>query len=69
MLYKKSKTPGIGSVDELIYLNNFKLIREFFNWEKLQVLGRIYLATEGINAQLSVPEHCFDQFRSVVWNR
>ena len=35
----------------------------FFNWEKLQVLGRIYLATEGINAQLSVPEHCFDQFR------
>ena len=28
------KWPGIGSIDELIYLNNFKLIREFFKWEK-----------------------------------
>ena len=26
-------------------------------WNALSVFGRIYLADEGINAQLSVPEH------------
>ena len=31
---KTIKWPGVGSIDELIYLNNFKLIREFFMWEK-----------------------------------
>ena len=25
---------GVGSIDELIYLNNFKLVREFFKWKK-----------------------------------
>ena len=34
----------------------------FFNWEKLQVLGRIYLASEGINAQLSCPIHNWKNF-------
>ena len=29
----------------------------FFNWKKLQVLGRIYLASEGINAgNFSMPD-------------
>ena len=31
---KTIKWPGVGSSDELIYLNNFKLIREFFKWKK-----------------------------------
>ena len=31
---KTIKWPGVGSIDELIYLNNFKLIREFFKWKK-----------------------------------
>ncbi len=35
----------------------------FFSWEKLGVLGRIYLAEEGINAQISVPEHHIDEFK------
>ena len=34
----------------------------FSIWKKLEVLGRIYLAKEGINAQLSVPEHNWDAF-------
>ena len=34
----------------------------FSIWKKLEVLGRIYLAKEGINAQLSVPEHNWDTF-------
>ncbi|HTB05918.1 MAG TPA: rhodanese-related sulfurtransferase [Bacteroidia bacterium] len=34
----------------------------FAFWQSLNVLGRIYIAHEGINAQLSVPEHNFKQF-------
>ena len=33
----------------------------------LQVLGRIYLAEEGINAQVSVPKHQFDTFREYLY--
>lgn len=29
----------------------------------LQVFGRIYVANEGINAQVSIPEHHFEEFR------
>ena len=33
-------------------------------WKKLDVLGRIYIAEEGINAQISVPEHNFNLFKN-----
>ncbi len=36
------------------------------DWTAFQVLGRIYVATEGINAQVSVPEHTLDAFRKHV---
>jgi UPF0176 protein len=36
----------------------------FKNWTELQCFGRIYLAHEGINAQMSVPEHHWDAFVS-----
>lgn len=32
------------------------------DWYKLDCFGRIYIAREGINAQMSVPEHHFDSF-------
>ncbi len=32
------------------------------NWSALDCLGRIYVAREGINAQMSVPEHHLDAF-------
>ena len=35
----------------------------FVQWNKLQVLGRIYIAQEGINAQLSVPEDNWEIFK------
>ena len=38
----------------------------YAEWETLGVLGRIYLAGEGINAQLSVPAHHFEAFRKAV---
>jgi UPF0176 protein len=36
------------------------------SWKNLGVLGRIYLAHEGINAQLSIPEHNWDEFVNIV---
>ena len=47
-------------------IGNPQLFRDhlFLNWEQLDVLGRIYVAHEGINAQLSLPAENFDQFKS-----
>ena len=36
----------------------------YLAWDKLDVLGRIYVANEGINAQLSVPAENFDAFKN-----
>ena len=35
----------------------------FISWNALDVLGRIYVAHEGVNAQLSVPAPKFDAFK------
>ena len=47
-------------------LGNPQLFRDFLfiNWNPLEVLGRIYVANEGINAQLSVPAKQFDAFKA-----
>lgn len=36
----------------------------FIKWDSLDVLGRIYVATEGINAQLSLPAENFENFKT-----
>lgn len=36
----------------------------FVQWNDLDVLGRIYVAHEGINAQLSVPAETFGEFKA-----
>ncbi len=36
----------------------------FITWDKLDVLGRIYVATEGINGQLSLPADRFNEFKA-----
>tara|TARA_B100001250_G_scaffold199998_1_gene171514 strand:- start:118 stop:1152 length:1035 start_codon:yes stop_codon:yes gene_type:complete len=36
---------------------------ELYNqWNELNILGRVYIAEEGINAQISIPEPVFDTF-------
>lgn len=40
----------------------------FLEMEKLGVLGRIYVANEGINAQISVPEANKDAFRNYLYS-
>ena len=47
-------------------INNTGIFRNhmFLAWNDLDVLGRIYIASEGINAQLSVPAENFEAFKS-----
>jgi len=46
-------------------IGNPELFRNhiFINWNNIDVLGRIYVANEGINAQLSVPADNFEVFK------
>lgn len=45
-----------------------KLRDELFKqWSALGCFGRIYLAHEGINAQMSVPEHNWDAFKEQLY--
>ncbi|NNE76608.1 MAG: rhodanese-related sulfurtransferase [Pricia sp.] len=48
------------------HIGNPKIFRNhlFIHWNELEVLGRIYVAHEGINAQLSVPAANFEAFKS-----
>jgi len=48
------------------HIGNPALFRDhlFINWDALEVLGRIYVAHEGINAQLSVPADNFEAFKA-----
>tara|TARA_R110002051_G_scaffold63597_2_gene115789 strand:+ start:575 stop:1606 length:1032 start_codon:yes stop_codon:yes gene_type:complete len=47
------------------HIKNPQLFRNhlFINWHEMDVLGRIYIANEGINAQLSVPAENFESFK------
>ena len=49
-------------------LGNPSLFRDhlFILWSDLDVLGRIYVAKEGINAQLSVPKENYEKFKISV---
>jgi UPF0176 protein len=40
----------------------------FVAWDEMDVLGRIYVASEGINAQLSVPAKTFDAFKDHLYS-
>jgi len=46
-------------------ISNTSLFRDYLfqMWEHLDVLGRIYIASEGINAQLSIPSQNFKKFK------
>jgi UPF0176 protein len=49
-------------------IGNPELFRNhlFVAWDELAVLGRIYVAHEGINAQLSVPANHFEAFKNFL---
>jgi len=51
-----------------VKIENIEAFRDtlFLAFTELNVLGRIYVAHEGINAQLSVPEQTFELFQNFV---
>jgi len=51
-----------------VIINSTSDLRDelYESWKNLGVLGRIYLAHEGVNAQLSIPEHNWDEFVKIV---
>ncbi len=40
----------------------------YIKFNELGVFGRIYIAGEGINAQMSVPTHNYDAFKATLYN-
>lgn len=56
------------SLYKYVKIENPKKMRDelYIAWDAIGVLGRIYVAQEGINAQVSVPTHAVDIFRRHV---
>ncbi len=57
------------SLYRYVNIKNPKEIRDmlFAQWSRLGCLGRIYIAEEGINAQMSVPEHNWEEFKDELY--
>lgn len=52
-----------------VIIDNPQELRDhlFMQWNALGILGRIYIANEGINAQMSVPEEHFENFKRELY--
>ncbi len=68
-LVKQLNESGLNFITVSFYqyaqIENTSLFRDhlFLQWTKLNIVGRTYVAKEGINAQISVPVPHFEQFR------
>lgn len=53
-----------------VELENLDELRNelYENWQKLNVLGRVYVAKEGINAQISLPEDNLEAFKDNLYS-
>ena len=51
------------------HIANPRLFRDhlFLMWSKLDIVGRTYIATEGINAQIAIPTNYLSQFREELY--
>src|ERR1700746_1890253 len=68
---KKDTTKRITfSFYRYVIIDDPKELRDsfFFEWSQLGALGRIYLAKEGINAQMNVPEQNFEAFQNLLYS-
>ena len=63
-LYNENFKRVTASFYKYVILEDPQLLRDslFHDWSELKVFGRIYLAHEGINAQLSCPKPNWDSF-------
>ena len=57
------------SLYKYVHISHHHKMRDelFATWKSLDCLGRIYISPEGINAQMSVPEHNWDIFKSDLY--
>lgn len=57
------------SLYKYVVIANTQEMRDhlFTIWNELDSLGRVYIASEGINAQMSVPEHNWERFKSGLY--
>ena len=53
-----------------VKLNDISNYRDalYREWDKLKILGRVYIATEGINAQISIPNYNIEKFKEQLYN-
>lgn len=65
LIEKAGKQRLTISFYQYAHIGNPEIFRNhiFIAWNQLDVLGRIYVAKEGINAQLSVPADNFEKFK------
>ena len=68
VLAKEKFDRFVISFYKYVKIENTRALRGFLFEEsdKLNVLGRVYIASEGINAQVSVPEPQLESFRSLI---
>ena len=66
LIEKAGKERLTISFYQYAHIGNPQILRNhlFIHWNELEVLGRIYVALEGINAQLSVPAENFEAFKA-----
>ncbi len=69
-LYKESFKRVTLSLYKYVLISEVEALRDelYKQWTTLQVFGRVYLAKEGINAQVSIPEHHFHAFKEILEN-
>lgn len=69
MLQEKEPRTTI-SFYQYFFIDNPQVFRDelYQKLEALKVFGRIYIASEGINAQISVPSSNVDAFRTCLYN-
>ena len=53
-----------------VKLDNLDVLRDqlYLSWNNLNVLGRVYIAKEGINAQINIPEHNLKKFKDLLYS-
>ncbi len=67
-LNKESFNRITFSFYKYVKLKNLIELRDslYIKWKNLDVLGRIYISEEGINAQISIPETKIEDFRNTL---
>ena len=72
ILKKKLKEEDFKRITLSFYryvnLHDLELLRDdlYHQWDALKIFGRVYLASEGINAQVSVPEFNWEKWITVL---